>query len=103
MIFRMQGNKVELIKYRVTHSDGVEQCINDEELQRVQALYPDGTVETLDQTEYEWINGKTFNSLDKVYECIELGFVPKTEIEILQETVDMLVLTALEVQKCLKH
>jgi len=82
-MFRMLGNKVELIRYQVTYTDPeiseemTENCISEEHKNEVeQKLTERGinfTTTAVDQTENEWFNGLTFDSYDTARAVFEAG------------------------------
>jgi len=80
-MFRMLGNKVELIRYVVSYETmngpSTEQCVSDlhrdEVIQRLMNSAVPHTVETIDQSLNEWFNGLTFDSYDVALQTLNAG------------------------------
>ena len=80
-MFRMLGNKAELIRYVVRWQEDEqemqENCISEghknEVEQKLTTKNIDFTTEAIDQTENEWFNGLEFDSYDEAIKVFEAG------------------------------
>ena len=98
MIYRMYGDTVQLLRYKVTYETTeqvpdengelseqtvtqVEYCISDEHLDRFVERIGDTphTVETVDQTGNKWIDGREFKDASLVPKAIEMGEIAYTQ------------------------
>ena len=72
---------------------------SEEEKNNIVSKLKEGTytIEHIDTTEADFLNNIPCESIQQAREWLQLGYVPKTEVEILQETLDTLVLSILEV------
>ena len=80
-MFRMLGNKVELIRCKVIYNskgeEHVENCVSTEHRNEITQKLEDRdiefAVETIDQTSNEWFNGLEFGSYDEAKRVFEAG------------------------------
>jgi len=97
-MFRMLGNKVELIRYTITwQEDGremQEDCISEEHKNEVEQKLTtkniDFTTEAIDQTDNEWFDGLEFESYDKALEVFNKGEQAYLQVKTVQELADNL-------------
>jgi len=85
----LKGNKIKVCKYKLTKAD-------------TPPIYSNETkegynVEELNVSSELWLDGKECETIQQAKEWYQLGYIPKTELEILKETVDTLVLSELGV------
>lgn len=80
MTYRMYGDTVQLLRWRVAwEGEGGESreewCMSDGHRDEIVALLGDTplTVESIDQTGNEWIDGMEFKDASKVPEALEMG------------------------------
>lgn len=98
--FILCGGKITFLPYRVTWEAEEETQMEDctaagKEI--ILKTFPEAVVEELELPEYPGdISTKTFSAYNDAVAFLE-GTLPKTQIEVLQETVDALVIAALEV------
>ncbi len=78
--------------YDVERKDAVVSNLAEREIEYTVTEYEQPSAELLAKCE-----GKTFNTYEDALAFVETGTMPKTELQILQETVDALVLASLEV------
>ena len=105
-MFRLLGNKVELVRYIVTWQETQgeetiemeERCISEEHKNEVeQRLAQKGiqfSTETIDQTENDWFEGLEFDSYDEALEVFNAGREAYEQRKQLQELTDNLRLRA---------
>ena len=97
-MFRLLGNKAELIRYVVRWQEDEqemqEDCISEEHKneveQKLTAKNIDFTTEAIDQTENEWFNGLEFNSYDEALAVFNKGEQAYLQAKTVQELVDNL-------------
>jgi hypothetical protein len=97
-MFRMSGEKVELIRYKITwQEDGQEMqedCISEghknEVEQKLTTKNIDFTTEAIDQTDNEWFDGLEFDSYDKALEVFNKGEQAYLQVKTVQELADNL-------------
>lgn len=81
MVFRMLGNKVELIRYKITwqknRQEITENCISEEHKNEVAQMLAEKeiefTVQAINQTNNEWLDGLEFSSYDEALEAFNKG------------------------------
>ena len=101
-MFRLLGNKVELIRYIVKWQENYgeetidmeEKCVSEEHKNEVEQKLTteniDFTTEAIDQTDNEWFNGLEFNSYDEALEVFNKGEQAYLQAKTVQELVDNL-------------
>ena len=97
-MFRMLGNKVELIRYTITWQEDEqemqEDCISEEHKNEVEQKLTtkniDFTTEAIDQTGNEWFNGLEFDSYDEALEVFNKGEQAYLQVKTVQELGDNL-------------
>ena len=80
-MFRMLGNKIELIRYEITHTENgkeiKESCISEEHRLEIEQMLVDKGIEFVTipviQATNEWFNGLKFNSYDEALEVFNKG------------------------------
>lgn len=80
-MFRMLGNKVELIRYTVSYmQDEIkmqENCMSGEHKNEVEQMLVEGGIEfittAIDQSQNEWFNGLEFNSYNEALTIFNQG------------------------------
>ena len=81
MKYRMQGNKLELIRHVINYKEGLtqrtyESASIDEKLEVIARLVKQGidyTTEDISQPEYEWLDGMIFEDEKEVLPAAEMG------------------------------
>jgi len=73
----LQGNKVELWRYKITHEEMEEITTSEEEKDYIENHLTeqgiDFTTEPIDQSQNEWINGLEFDTRDEAMDWLEKG------------------------------
>ena len=111
-MFRMLGDRVEILRYQITFSEEV--CNREtgemEQTERVLyatsagerdellALYPGAEVDALDTTGVEWLDGLTFDSFEEAEKALATGvYMQKKSVEQLQADIDYIaIMTGVE-------
>lgn len=78
MKYRFYGDEMQLVKYELVLSDdNVYDAVSDEEKDELLNRYPEASVEEVDNTGYEWLDGKMFTQEQQrsgeVEKAIEMG------------------------------
>ena len=85
----LKNNIITICKYKLIKDDRIK--YDNEVLEGYEV------VEEYDITNEIWLDGVYCETIHKAKEWLALGYIPKTEKEIMQETIDTLVLSMLEV------